>query len=282
MKAKFLWYKPHVAIITGIAWDHINVYPTKAEYNKAFSDFIETIEDNGCLYYFKGDEVLSEIADSVRPNLFRESYMDFEHKVENGKTIAISRGKEYELSVFGDHNIQNMQAARLICHSLGIKDEVFFQTITSFDGASNRLELLKVSGKKRVFKDFAHSPSKLMATIKACRQQFPKDKLLAAMELHTFSSLNKDFLEEYAHCMDESDVAIVYFSPDVVEHKRLENISPEDVKKAFKRDDLLVVTDTESFKKEVSTKAKDCQTMLLMSSGNYGGLHIGAFAQSLL
>ena len=282
MKAKFLWYKPHVAVITGIAWDHINVYPTKDDYNKAFSDFIQTIEDDGCLYYFEGDEVLTEIAATTRPNLYRESYRDFEHKVQNGKTIAISRGKEYPLSVFGDHNIQNMQAARLICHSLGIKDELFFPSITSFDGASNRLELLVEKGNKRVFKDFAHSPSKLEATIKACKHQFTEGKLLSAMELHTFSSLTKDFLEEYAHCMDESDVAIVYFNPEVVEHKRLENIEKEDVKKAFERDDLIVVTDTESFKKEVTTRGENCQTILLMSSGNFGGLDISAFAQSLL
>jgi UDP-N-acetylmuramate: L-alanyl-gamma-D-glutamyl-meso-diaminopimelate ligase len=281
MKAKFLWYKPHVAVITGIAWDHINVYPTKEKYNMAFRDFIKTIEDDGCYFYFGGDKILNEIVESSRSEVLREAYIDFNHKVVNGITIALSNGKEYPLSVFGDHNIQNMQAARLICHTLGINDEKFFTTISSFEGAANRLELLAENKEKRVFKDFAHSPSKLKATVNACNQQYTDSKLLAVMEFHTFSSLNKEFLNEYAHSLDEADQAIVYFSPDVVQHKKLENFSIQDVKDAFQNDDIIVITETEELKKQVTDLSKDHQTILLMSSGNFGGIDIDEFAKKL-
>jgi len=282
MKAKFLWYKPHVAVITGIAWDHINVYPTKEKYNKAFIDFIRSVEDDGCYYYFGGDETLNEIVNASRSEVLREAYIDFNHKVENGVTVAVIKGKEYSLRVFGDHNIQNMQAARLISHSIGINDEKFFTSISSFDGASNRLELIAEQKGKRVFKDFAHSPSKLKATVNACKQQYPDSKLLAVMELHTFSSLNKEFLSEYAHSLDEADQAIVYFSPEVIEHKKLKNFSIQDVKDAFQNENLLVVTRTEDLKHQVKELSKDHQTILLMSSGNFGGIDVDKFVKQVL
>ena len=282
MKAKFLWYKPHVAVITGIAWDHINVYPTKEDYNKAFVDFIRSMENDGCYFYYKGDPILNEIVNASRSEVLREPYDTFNHKIVDGKTIAISNGKEYPLSVFGDHNIQNMQAARLVCNSLGINDDTFFTSISSFDGAANRLELIAENKDKRVFKDFAHSPSKLKATVQACNAQYPDSKLLAVMELHTFSSLNKDFLSEYAHSLDEADQAIVYYSPDVLKHKKLDDFSEEDVKEAFQNNNLIVINQSEELKDKIKKLSDDYQTILLMSSGNFGGIDLNDFANQLL
>lgn len=272
MKAKFLWYKPDVAVITGIAWDHINVYPSKELYNEAFSNFIESIDEDGYLFYFRDDVELKKILKSTHKDIHIESYKSFDYKLENNETLAVINKSSYPLSVFGEHNIQNMQAARLVCHTLGISDDEFFKSITSFEGASNRLELIAESDSKKVFKDFAHSPSKLMATVKACKNQFPENKLLAVMELHTFSSLNKDFLEEYCNTLNDADVAIVYFDPAVIKHKNLENFDANDIIKAFNRQDLIVVNSGDDLRSEVLNHSKTCQTILLMSSGNFGGI----------
>ncbi len=281
MKAKFLWYKPHVAVITGIAWDHINVYPTKESYNKAFSDFIMSVESDGCYYYFKGDSELQNVVDSISRNVLREGYDSIPHRIENGISIATLGDKEFPLSVFGQHNLQNMQAARLICHSLGINDEKFFTSISTFEGASNRLEFLGEGNGKRVFKDFAHSPSKLKATVSACKSQFPDASLLAVMELHTFSSLNKDFLSEYEGCLDEADEAIVYFDPEVIKHKKLEGFSIDDVKESFGKSNLKVITDQNEFKSEILSLSSKNDTILLMSSGNFGGIDRNELANDL-
>lgn len=282
MKAKFLWYKPHIAVITGIAWDHINVYPTKESYNQAFVDFIKSMHDDAYLYYFSGDIVLTNIVKKIKRNLHLEGYKSFPVKIENGETKAIVNNQSYSLNVFGDHNIQNMQAARMICHKLGISDDQFFNCIGDFGGASNRLELLAKGPVKRVFRDFAHSPSKLMATVKACKDQFQKHKLLAVMELHTFSSLNKDFLTEYKDCMNAADKALVYYDPQVIEHKKLSEISADTVKNAFGFKNLIVVTDKSILEKIIKENAADCETILLMSSGNFGGLDRNQLAKDLV
>lgn len=280
-KAKFLWYHPHVAVITGIAWDHINVYPTKESYNKAFDEFIHSMDEDGYLYYYKGDPVLRELIKHSHMDIHLEAYSSFEHENRDGVTYAVVNKSHYPLSVFGEHNLENMQAARLVCHCLGIDDEKFFRAIGDFDGASNRLELIAEKNSKRVFKDFAHSPSKLKATVKACHDQFPEDKLLAVMELHTFSSLNKDFLEEYHDALKDADTAVVYFDPEVIKHKKLENFSAQDVVTAFGRNDLIVVNNGEDLKKTILEKSKEHQTILLMSSGNFGGLNRDELAKDI-
>lgn len=282
MKAKFLWYKPHIAVITGIAWDHINVYPTKESYNQAFIDFIKSMDDDAYLYYFSGDKALSSIVKKTKRNLHLEGYNSFPVNIKNGETRAILNNKSYTLSVFGDHNIQNMQAARMICHKLGISDDQFFNCIGDFGGASNRLELLAKGPVKRVFRDFAHSPSKLMATVKACKDQFPDHKLLAVMELHTFSSLNKDFLEEYKDCMNAADKAIVYYDPLVIQHKKLSEVSVDTVKNAFGFKNLIVVTDKNLLENIIKENASDCETILLMSSGNFGGINRDELAKQIV
>lgn len=272
MKAKFLWYKPHVALITGIAWDHINVYPDIKSYHKAFESFISSIEKGGSLIYFNGDQALKDQVEKSRNEIKSIPYTEAEHILRDGSTYLTFGQEEIEISIFGKHNLQNLQGARLICTELGIAAVDFNRAIKTFEGASNRLELVRSSEKLTVYKDFAHSPSKLKATVLACKEQFPKKKLMALMELHTFSSLNKEFLAEYGGCMDAADTALVYYSPETVKHKKLDAINPSEIKSAFKRKDLIVVDQTSDLLEEIRTRLPEHQLFLVMSSGNFGGL----------
>lgn len=279
-KAKFLWYKPHIALITGIAWDHINVYPTFESYEKCFSDFISGMEDGGKLFYFEDDCLLKVLAKFADDRISTFPYGTPDYKIENGKTILLTDEGEILVGIFGEHNLQNLEGARWICNSLGISDQDFYHSITTFEGAKNRMELIHEDDDIRIFRDFAHSPSKLKATVDACKKQYNDGKLLAIMELHTFSSLNKKFLKEYKGCMDSADTPIVFYSPETIAHKKLEDISMEDVRKAFNRPDLRVVASPVDLRKEVISLIPKHRTLLIMSSGNLGGIDIQEFVEA--
>ena len=206
-RPKFHLYKPHIAVLTGIAWDHINVFPTFENYVEQFKIFTELIEPQGRLVYFDGDENLQQIAGYLRRDVVTFSYNTPEHKVENGITYIKYKNQYIPLKIFGEHNLQNLNAARIVCHALGVSDERFYKEIASFTGATNRLEKVAETSSSVAYKDFAHSPSKLKATIHAVREQYKDKRIVACMELHTFSSLRADFLPQYAHCMDEADIA---------------------------------------------------------------------------
>ena len=275
LRSKFLWYHPHVAILTGIAWDHINVFPTFPEYVDTFRKFVDSFEPNGSFIYYRGDENLRAIADGARKDITCIPYDAYDGDVA--------------MQVFGRHNMQNLQAAMLACHCIGVAPDDFYREISTFTGASNRLELICETETGVAYKDFAHSPSKLRATVNAVRERYPEKRLVAAMELHTFSSLMADFLPQYKDCMAEADVAYVYFNPKVIEHKRLTPITKEEVRNAFGTKNVEVFTESEALqaalRDQITNKSQITNqgiALLMMSSGTFDGVNVKEFAKELL
>ncbi|QQR86896.1 MAG: peptidoglycan synthetase [Flavobacteriales bacterium] len=287
---KFHLYKPDIALISGIAWDHINVFKTFESYVDQFRMFIRCIEPGGKLIWCGEDPEVRKLADPIPvPSPMGKGaptasipYGTPKHRIENGVTVLETTQGDVRLQVFGKHNLQNLEGARHVCHQLGIGDREFYSAIATFHGAAKRLEKLAESGSRVVFKDFAHSPSKLTATVQAVREQFPDRKLTACMELHTFSSLSEGFLDQYAHTMDMADHAIVFYDPHAVELKRLPPIPPERIQRAFGRADLRVLTDPIEVMGGVRTWADDKAVLLMMSSGNFGGLDQQAMAEAFI
>ncbi len=268
LRSKFLWYHPHVAILTGIAWDHINVFPTFPEYVETFRKFVDSFEPNGSFIYYKGDENLRAIAEGARKDITCIPYSEYTGDVA--------------MQVFGKHNMQNLQAAMLACHCIGVKPDDFYREIASFTGASNRLEKIAETADCVAYKDFAHSPSKLKATVNAVRERYPEKRLVACMELHTFSSLMADFLPQYKGCMAEADVAYVYFNPKVIEHKRLTPITAEEVREAFGTTNVEVFTESEALQAKLRSLEYKNTALLMMSSGTFDGVNIKEFANELI
>lgn len=272
-RPKFHWYKPHIAVLSGIAWDHINVFPTFDNYVEQFRVFRDDVSD--CLIYCEEDEHLISLA-KEGASCRLQPYKTHAHRIKNGITYWQGTDEEVPLAIFGDHNLQNLNAARLVCEELGVSEHMFLEAIQSFKGASKRLELVKKGETTAVYKDFAHSPSKLKATSAAMKKQFSDRKLVACMELHTFSSLNEEFLQQYAHCMDEPDMAIVYFSPAAIAHKKLEPITEEQVHTAFAREDLMVFADSQKLQDYLQSLDWNNQNLLMMSSGSFDGMEFDA------
>lgn len=269
LRSKFLWYKPHVAILTGIAWDHINVFPTFPKYVETFRKFAHSISQS--FIYYEGDENLRMLADELKQQSAPCQLLPYKEYVG-----------EVEMGVFGRHNMQNLQAACLACEQIGVKREDFYREIASFTGASNRLEKIAETSTAVAYKDFAHSPSKLKATVNAVRERYPQKKLVAAMELHTFSSLMADFLPQYKDCMAEADVALVYFNPKVIEHKRLTPITSNEVAAAFGTSNIEVFTESEALQIRLRQIDYTNTALLMMSSGTFDGIHINDFAKELI
>lgn len=268
LRSKFLWYHPHIAILTGIAWDHINVFPTFPQYVDTFRKFVDSIEPNGTFIYYEGDENLRTIAKEARTDITRVPYDAYEGNVP--------------MQVFGRHNMQNLQAACLACHAIGVNTDDFYHSIASFTGASNRLEKIGETLDNVAYKDFAHSPSKLRATVNAVRERYPDKKLVACMELHTFSSLIADFLPQYKNCMQDADVALVYFNPKVIEHKHLTPITAEEVRAAFATDNVEVFTDSLALQQRLREIEYRNTALLMMTSGTFDGIDIPSFARELI
>ena len=272
LRSKFLWYHPHVAILTGIAWDHINVFPTFPEYVETFRKFVKSIEPKGSFIYYKGDENLRQIAGEMT-SLRHDDMSIIPYDAYDGKV---------EMQVFGKHNMQNLQAAMLACHCIGVSPDDFYREIASFTGASNRLEKICETESCVAYKDFAHSPSKLKATVNAVRERYPNKKLIACMELHTFSSLMADFLPQYKGCMAEADLAFVYFNPKVIEHKRLTPITAEEVQEAFGTENVEVFTESEALQDKLRSLSYENTALLMMSSGTFDGINVKEFAEQLI
>ena len=277
-RPKFHWYKPHIAVLSGIAWDHINVFPTFENYVEQFRIFKEDVKE--VLIYCETDEVLSKLANE-KSKCRLKAYATPSHEIENGVSYLVDDNERIPLMVFGEHNLQNMNAARLVCQEVGVNKEQFYEAIQSFKGASKRLELVRKNTKSAMYKDFAHSPSKLKATSTAMKKQFANRELIACMELHTFSSLNKAFLKEYKGCMDTPDEAIVFFSKKAIEHKKLEEISINEVHKAFDRKDLKVFTNTDELEAYLISNDWQNKNLLMMSSGNFDGMDFDDFSSEL-
>jgi UDP-N-acetylmuramate: L-alanyl-gamma-D-glutamyl-meso-diaminopimelate ligase len=281
-RPKFHLFKPHIAVLTGIAWDHINVFPTFENYVEQFRIFTDLMEVQGRLIYFDGDENLNEIAQHLRRDIVPFPYNTPEYEVRNGITYLITKYGDIPLKVFGEHNLQNLNAARLACRQIGVTDEQFYSVISEFPGASNRLQKIAETNNSVAYKDFAHSPSKLRATVKAVKHQYPDRKLIACMELHTFSSLTEEFLPQYAGCMEEADTAFIYFNPEVIHHKHLKDMNPEHVKRAFGGNNITVFTDSAALQDALRKLNYDNTALLLMTSGTFSGVNLIEFAKELL
>jgi UDP-N-acetylmuramate: L-alanyl-gamma-D-glutamyl-meso-diaminopimelate ligase len=280
-RPKFHLYHPHIALLSGIAWDHINVFPTFENYIEQFRIFVDLIEKNGTLVYCSEDAELKKVSEAGRSDLKKLPYGVPPHEIVDGTTYLIRGGKRIPLLIFGDHNLMNAEGARLVCRAMGVSDEQFEEAIQTFPGAARRLELVLKKGTFCCYKDFAHSPSKLKATTAAARKQFPDRRLIACMELHTFSSLTAEFLAGYNGAMDAADEAYVYFNPHTIAHKKLPAISAEQVMKAFGRPDLKVSTDSGMLVEELKRNNWENSVLLFMTSGNFDGVDFKELAENL-
>jgi UDP-N-acetylmuramate: L-alanyl-gamma-D-glutamyl-meso-diaminopimelate ligase len=281
-RPKFHFLFPHIAILTGIAWDHINVFPTFAMYKEQFVIFINKIEKNGILIYNENDPVLNNLViENKRSDIRYQPYNIPNHTINNGTTYLTIDGISTALNVFGNHNLQNIYAAYFACKEIGISTNKFMQAIASFTGASKRLELIASNNTIQVYRDFAHAPSKAIATIEAVKAQYPSKKLIAIFELHTFSSLNKDFMKEYIHSMDKADIAVVYYSSHALELKRMPPLSKETIKEGFNKPGLIVINNKADLQNFIEQQDFENSTVLFMSSGNYDGFDIAEFAKKI-
>lgn len=280
-RPKFHLYKADVGLISGIAWDHINVFPTFDNYVEQFRIFARQIPSGGTFIYTADDPEVVKVSEVVQEGVEKISYSVPPHVIRDGITYLILPDREIALKIFGEHNLMNLVGARELCRKACVSEESFYEAIQSFSGAARRLELIARSSKAVVFKDFAHSPSKLKATSAAVKQQFKGKKVIACMELHTFSSLNADFLQQYEGSMDQPDEAFVYFNPATIAHKKLAEVSPQQVKDAFGRKDLKVYTNSAELMQEIEQHSWQGDVLLLMSSGNFDGVNLNEFGKKI-
>jgi UDP-N-acetylmuramate: L-alanyl-gamma-D-glutamyl-meso-diaminopimelate ligase len=270
-RPKFHLYFPNTALISGIAWDHINVFPTWENYIDQFDQFCALIQENGTLVYNTEDATVNSLGEKYASKLTTKAYQTPQYEVTESGTLLHLDGRSYDLQVFGGHNLQNLMGAMRLAESMAISNHDFLTAIKTFTGAGKRLQKVTETTGFTMFKDFAHSPSKLKATTKAVKEQFSNRKVVACMELHTFSSLRQDFLPLYEHAMDAADVALVYFSPKVVAHKKLAPITKEMVQAGFKGD-VIVVNETSEVLQFINKIDWHDSVLLMMSSGNFDGI----------
>lgn len=271
-RPKFHLYQPNIALLSGIAWDHINVFPTFENYIEQFEIFVNQITKGGILVYNEEDEAVKKVAEDTQNTIRRIAYQTPNYTVEDGTTLLDTPEGPMPIEVFGAHNLNNLAGAKWICQNMGVDEADFYEAIATFKGASKRLEKIAEGKGKVAYKDFAHSPSKVSATTKAVKNQYPDRKLMACLELHTYSSLNAEFLKEYQGALDAADVAVVFYSPDAVKIKQLEEVTYEQIAQSFQREDLIIYTNPKEFKEFLFAQNFDNSALLLMSSGNYGGL----------
>lgn len=273
-RPKFHLYQPNIALLSGIAWDHINVFPTFENYIAQFEYFLETITKGGSIVYNSEDKVLSDLVESCDNQIKKYPYKTPDYSIENGITQIETPEGLMPIEVFGEHNLNNLAGAKWICQHMGIDEVDFFEAIAVFKGASKRLERIAENATCVVYKDFAHSPSKVSATTKAVKNQYPNRKVIACLELHTYSSLNTSFLKEYRHTLDAADESLVFYSPDAVKIKQLDMISEQQISEAFACTDLSVFSKPATFKERLFSLDLENTVLLFMSSGNYGGLDL--------
>ena len=281
LRPKFHLYRPNIGLITGIAWDHINVFPTFDFYVKQFQIFADLIEDDGTLIYFSMDKQLQEISQNAKKSIRKICYNTHPFENIDGICNLVIDKHRIPLQIFGEHNLQNIAGAKAICNTIGISDSDFYRAISTFKGAAKRLQLLASNENSNIYLDFAHSPSKLHATTLAVKQQFPNKKLIACMELHTFSSLNKNFLDQYAGTMNVADAAYVYFNPETIKHKNLPEITKEEVALGF-GGNVNVFTDSNALMQELKRLDYTSSNLLIMTSGNFSGIDLKTFAESII
>ncbi|WP_372793914.1 UDP-N-acetylmuramate--L-alanine ligase [Lutibacter sp.] len=278
-RPKFHLYKPNIALISGIAWDHINVFPTYQNYVEQFLIFANSLTNGGIMVYNEEDAEVKNVVEQATSSIKKYPYSTPNYAIENGTTFIETSLGEMPLEFFGAHNLQNMAGAKWICQHMGVDEDEFYEAISSFKGASKRLEKIAENETTVIFKDFAHSPSKVEATTNAVKNQYSDRTVLACLELHTYSSLNADFLKEYKGTLNKADKAVVFYSPEALEIKRMEKISVDQIQNAFEREDLIVYTNPTEFKEFLFSQKFENTALLLMSSGNYGGLDFNKFKE---
>jgi len=280
-RPKFHLYQPNIALLSGISWDHINVFPTFENYVEQFKIFVDSIVNGGSITYNIEDDIVKEVVEASENTIRKLPYTTPEYIVEDGETLLETNEGPMPIEVFGKHNLSNLAGAKWICQNMGVDEEDFYEAIATFKGASKRLEKIAEASTSIAYKDFAHSPSKVAATTKAVRKQYPNKKLIACLELHTYSSFNSEFLKEYKGTLDAADEAVIFFLPESVAIKKLEAVTPEQISEAFQRTDLKIFTEAGSFHKYLENQLYKSTALLLMSSGNYGGFDLKKFQQLL-
>tara|TARA_B110000091_G_scaffold146472_1_gene156109 strand:- start:500 stop:1459 length:960 start_codon:yes stop_codon:yes gene_type:complete len=273
-RPKFHLYKPNIALLSGIAWDHINVFPTKEIYSKQFEIFLDSIVSGGSIVYNELDLELNQMVQNCSNSIRKLEYSLPEFLIENDITYLITDEGRLPLKIFGDHNLSNLSGAKLICQLMGVQEEEFNSSIVSFGGADKRLESLLEMNDRAFFKDFAHSPSKVSATTNALKIQYKNRKLIALLELHTFSSLNEDFIGEYRNSLKQADTRILFYDPKAVESKGLKNISVQKIKDSFNDDNMIVFSNSDQLKSYLFELSYDNTNLLFMSSGNYASIDL--------
>ena len=272
-RPKFIHYKPHLTLISGIAWDHMNVFPQYQGYKKQFLELSKLTNKEGEIFYFSGDEELNLLMESDEIFARKTPYHSLPYTIQNDHTIVHYAGKSWQTSLIGRYNVENMTGAMHLCERLGLQPERFLSAMETFKGAAKRQEKIFENEQIKVFQDFAHAPSKVKATVEGFKERYPDSRLVAFLELHTFSSLNKDFIPQYSKSMDKADEAFVYFSPEVVKHKKLPELQPEFIEECFRKPGLKVLTDAPMLKKLLQEKSRQENALILiMSSGNLGGI----------
>ena len=280
--AKFLKYNHHIAVVSGISWDHANVFPTKEDYIHQFELLADASPKCGTLIYNVEDQLTETIGKIERPDVQAIPYKTHEHKLENGVVYLINTGKDRTpIQLFGKHNLQNISAAKEVLKKIGISSDQFYEALPSFKGPDGRLQKMAESNATAVYKDFAHAPSKVKASLEALKTLYPKRKLVGCLELHTYSSLNKLFLPEYKNTMSNCDIAIVYYNPDKVKSKGLDAITESDIKNAFNNQKLMVFTDAIQLNEHLTSLPWQNQNLIMMSSGNFNNLDLNQLAQKI-
>ena len=271
-RPKFHLYKPNIALLSGIAWDHINVFPTFEGYIEQFRIFTDSLTNGGIMVYNEEDAIVKEVVESSTHTIKKYPYSTPSYEIEDGITAIDTPDGMMPLEIFGDHNLQNLAGAKWICQHMGIDEDDFYEAIASFKGASKRLEKIAENTQTVIFKDFAHSPSKVKATTEAVKKQYENREVIACLELHTYSSLNAEFLSEYKGALDKADKAVVFYSPHAVKIKQLDEVTTAQIGAAFGREDLMMFTNPAEFKAFLLNQNLEQTAVVLMSSGNYGGL----------
>jgi len=279
---KILKYHHHIGLISGIAWDHYNVFKTEEEYVEQFDRFADSSPKAGVLIFCEEDDMATVIGRKERADVARIEYKTHPHQVRDGKSYLTTPDGEVPIKLFGGHNMQNISGALEVCKRVGVTDSQFYSAIGSFEGADMRLELVASHEQTKLFKDFAHAPSKLLATTKAVKNQFPNRTLVACVELHTYSSLNPSFIGQYQDTLKDADVAIVYHNPEVSQHKKLEPLTNEQLKKAFNQDNILIFTQTAKLKEYLEMQEWKNKNLLMMSSGTFGGLNLVELGETVI
>lgn len=279
---KFLRYQHHIGLISGVAWDHANVFPTEEEYLKQFDKFADQTPKSGILIFCDSDPMVSVVGNKQRNDVVSVPYKAHSHALENGQEYLTNGKERIPIKIFGNHNLQNISGAKELLKKIGISTEQFYKAISSFEGAAGRLEKVKETKSTVVFKDYAHAPSKVKASVRAVKELYPTREVVACLELHTFSSLNKSYLPQYKDALKGINQAVVFFNPEKVKAKNLEPLAEADIKNAFGGNNLTVFDDAKQLEAFLATQKWDNKNLLMMSSGNFAGFNIQTLAEKLL